>query len=184
PQARVVENGHLFLLDRTSYDAYKAHYLDENKSEENQKEIESNRDITNYITITENLITSVKDFDFKQDVIKLKDLLVSINNQIQNENSDVNGLNKFVDYYTPTAINLVKNYIHFENEKNDILSVEKSKNDIKNAIQNINKAFSKLLTNLYSDDILNINSEIEVMNTLLSQDGLIEKNTMFKRGAE
>ena len=36
----------------------------------------------------------------------------------------------------------------------------------------------------YSDDILNINSEIEVMNTLLSQDGLIEKNTMFKRGAE
>lgn len=184
PQARVVENGHLFLLDRTSYDAYKAHYLDENKSEEKQKEIESNRDITNYITITENLITSVKDFDFKQDVIKLKDLLVSINNQIQNDNSDVNGLNKFVDYYTPTAINLVKNYIQFENEKNDILSVEKSKNDIKNAIQNINKAFSKLLTDLYSDDILNINSEIEVMNTLLSQDGLIEKNTMFKRGAE
>ena len=46
------------------------------------------------------------------------------------------------------------------------------------------KAFSKLLTDLYSDDILNINSEIEVMNTLLSQDGLIEKNTMFKRGAE
>ena len=184
PQARVVENGHLFLLDRTSYDAYKAHYLDESKSEENQKEIESNRDITNYITITENLITSIKDFDFKQDVIKLKDLLVSINNQIQNENSDVNGLNKFVDYYTPTAINLVKNYIQFENEKNDILSVEKSKNDIKNAIQNINKAFSKLLTDLYSDDILNINSEIEVMNTLLSQDGLIEKNTMFKRGAE
>ncbi|MDU2898193.1 MAG: hypothetical protein E7B88_05145, partial [Finegoldia magna] len=61
PQARVVENGHLFLLDRTSYDAYKAHYLDESKSEENQKELESNRDITNYITITENLITSVKD---------------------------------------------------------------------------------------------------------------------------
>lgn len=109
---------------------------------------------------------------------------MSINNQIQNENSDVNGLNKFVDYYTPTAINLVKNYIQFENEKNDIISVEKSKKDIKNAIENINKAFSKLLTDLYSDDILNINSEIEVMNTLLSQDGLIEKNTMFKRGAE
>ena len=78
----------------------------------------------------------------------------------------------------------MKNYIQFENEKNDIISVEKSKNDIKNAIQNINEAFSKLLTDLYSDDILNINSEIEVMNTLLSQDGLIEKNTMFKRGAE
>ena len=77
---------------------------------------------------------------------------------------------------------MVKNYIQFENEKNDILSVEKSQKDIKNAIENINEAFAKLLTDLYSDDILSINSEIEVMNTLLSQDGLIEKNTMFKKG--
>lgn len=39
PQARVVENGHLFLLDRTSYDAYKAHYLDENKSKKTKKRL-------------------------------------------------------------------------------------------------------------------------------------------------
>ncbi|WP_297813184.1 5-bromo-4-chloroindolyl phosphate hydrolysis family protein [uncultured Finegoldia sp.] len=183
PQARIVENGNLFLLDRTSYDAYKAHCLNETKIEqEDKKELESNRDITNYITMTEQLIESIHDYDFKNDVVKLKDLLVSINHQIQKDGSDVNGLNKFVDYYTPTAINLVKNYIQFENEKNDILSVEKSQEDIKNAIENINEAFAKLLTDLYSDDILNINSEIEVMNTLLSQDGLIEKNTMFKKG--
>lgn len=186
PQARIVENGNLFLLDKSSYEAYKAHCLNvnETKESENTKELDQSRDITEYITTTENLITSIKDEDFKSDVIKLKDLLVSINNQIQEDPSDVNGLNKFVDYYTPTAIKLVKNYIKFQDEKNDIENVEKSKYNIKIAITNINKAFSKLLSELYSDDILNINSEIEVMNTLLSQDGLMEKNTMFKKGEE
>lgn len=189
PQARLVENGRLFLLDRGSYSAYKDYYLKKAKKiEEDKKEeidkINNSDDLTNLNAYIEEIslqIERIENESFKNHVKDLQTLLLSVKNQLDKRSLKDMGLEKFIDYYIPTAIKLINSYLDFEKSDLDFENLVNSMDEIEKSILTIKSAFISVLEESYTEDIININSEIDVMNTILTQDGLLDENNIYKR---
>lgn len=192
PQARLVEKGKLFLLDRETYRTYKYHYLEDKKKgvipqedapqpspQEALKQEEASQDqrleaVDGYIKTLAQQKDRIQKASFKEEVTQLIGILTSIKGQIQENPALISSMNKFVDYYTPTTIKLVDRYIDFEASPTGIANVQRSKANIEESIQTVNRAFKNLLNELFNDDLIDIRTEIDVMETLLTQDGLIQ----------
>lgn len=190
PQGRIVENGQLFLLDQGAYKAYKENYKNtsisvkenprpieqENKESEEDKQDDRNIAIGKYIENLSLQIDSIKNVEFKDEVGKLLSILHAIKKAIQQDPGRIEDLNKFVDYYTPTTIKLIDRYIEFEQSPVPIDSMNKSRHDIEKSIKTVVSAYENLLNDLYKEDLLELSAEMDVMNTVLTQDGLIGPN--------
>ena len=88
-------------------------------------------------------------------------------------------IRRFLEYYLPTTLNMLKNYRRIEDQK---LSSEEAKQmlkNIENAMDIVLGAFKKQLDMLYRDDFLDLSADMQVMETILKQDNLIDENVSF-----
>ena len=81
-------------------------------------------------------------------------------------------LKKLMDYYLPMTIKLLNAYAEMDDQPIQGETIEKSKRDIEDTIDTLNQAFEKLLDDLFEDAAMDISSDISVLNTLLTQEGL------------
>lgn len=82
---------------------------------------------------------------------------------------------RFMNYYLPTTLKLVEKYQEYEGMDLQLASVVKAKGEIEGALDKINVAFHNLLDSLYQDDTLDVTTDIEVLETMLEQEGLAKK---------
>lgn len=181
PQARIVEDSNLFLLDREAYSAYKNYYtsqpvVEEEAPREGLEEDKRQVLVNKYIKELTQKIDKIENSDFKGDAEELLTILKSIDHKIDEDPKKLEGLNKFIDYYTPTSIKLIQRYIEFEQSAVSLEDFKESKADIKHSIKTVNEAFKNLLSELFEEDFMDIQADIDVMHTLLVQDGLIDKD--------
>ncbi len=181
PQGRVVEDDQLFLLDREAYHAYKNYYTSKPVIEEDEPAGKLEEDkrqvlVNNYISELSKKVREVKDPEFQREVEELLTILKSIDQKIDEDPKKLVDLNKFIDYYTPTSIKLIDRYIDFEQSAVKLEDFKESRQDIKRSIETVNVAFKNLLSELFEEDFMDIQADIDVMHTLLVQDGLIDKN--------
>lgn len=80
-------------------------------------------------------------------------------------------IRKFLRYYLPTTLKLMEAYRELENH-GDYGKVESTKNEIKTALGNINKAFENLFSNLLQNDLMNLSADISALESMLAQEGL------------
>ena len=85
-------------------------------------------------------------------------------------------IRRFMEYYLPTTQKLVVAYETFENEPLVTENIQKSKKEIENTLDTINDAFEALYDNLMEEDIMDLSSDISVLNTMLAQEGLKKDN--------
>lgn len=188
PQGRVVENGELLLLDRPSYDAYKAHYQGRSvyveetprpiEKEEEREAIEDDRAkaLTDYgdkLSEYKSATTSAK---LKARIERLEKLLASIDHAVEGDPRRVEELNKFTDYYAPTTMKLIHRYIQFESSSVITDSIRSTMSDILHSLDTVTAAYEKLLDTLYKDDLLELKAEMNVMQTVMKQDGLFDQD--------
>lgn len=83
-------------------------------------------------------------------------------------------MKRFTDYYLPTTIKLVKAYREFEQSEVETERVNASKAEIEQTLDTINLAFEQMLDSLYEEDTMDISSDIQVLQTLLAQEGYVE----------
>lgn len=81
-------------------------------------------------------------------------------------------LKKLMDYYLPMTIKLLNAYAEMDDQPIQGETIEKSKREIEDTIDTLNQAFEKLLDDLFEDAAMDISSDISVLNTLLTQEGL------------
>ncbi len=83
-------------------------------------------------------------------------------------------IRKFMDYYLPTTLKMVRGY-RLLGERN--LSGEDAaaaRRRIDDALGVVLKGCQKMLDNLYRDDVLDITTDIDVLEQMLKRDGLTE----------
>ncbi|MBP2025992.1 hypothetical protein [Peptoniphilus stercorisuis] len=78
-----------------------------------------------------------------------------------------------LNFYLPTTIKLLDEYITLNNIKNKTNNVKYTINDIECSMDTIISAFYKILDNLYEDSTANIVEEIRNLKQSMSKDGLI-----------
>lgn len=81
-------------------------------------------------------------------------------------------IRRFMRYYMPTTLKLVKSYEEFEEQPVQGENITKAKEEIERALDTVNTAFENLLDTLFADDALDVSSDISTLETMLKQEGL------------
>ena len=83
-------------------------------------------------------------------------------------------LKKLMDYYLPMTIKLLNAYADMDAQPVQGANIENSKREIEGTLDTLNRAFEKLLDELFQDTALDVSSDITVLQTLLAQEGLTD----------
>lgn len=81
-------------------------------------------------------------------------------------------IRRFMRYYLPTTLKLVKAYEEFESQPVRGENIRKAEGEIQQALGTINTAFGNLLDTLYANEAFDISTDISALETMLKQEGL------------
>ena len=159
-----------------------------NNSEKLNKEIYNSQkeEIESIIEIGRNYIEQIKKVRnelYKEEIAIKLDKLGNISNQIlchvEKNPKKIEEVNKFINHYLPITIKLINSYKDLNNQLVQGNNIENAKSEIEKSIDLINKAFENLLDDLFEDVVLDISTDISVLETLFKQEGLTEDD--FKK---
>lgn len=106
------------------------------------------------------------------------DEIESISNQIfrivieQPEKADQ--IRRFMDYYLPTTLKMLSAYRRMEENNATGEQAQKTQERIRQSLDTVIGAFRKQLNQLFEEEAIDIATDIDVMETMLRQDGLID----------
>ena len=83
-------------------------------------------------------------------------------------------IRRFMDYYLPTTLKMLTGYRKMDERQVKGQNANETRAQIREAMDTVLKAFDKQLDALYQDEMLDISTDIDVMETMLRQDGLID----------
>ena len=83
-------------------------------------------------------------------------------------------IRKFISYYLPTTLKLLEAYCNLERRQITTEEANNTRLEIKRALKNITLAFENLFSELIKDDLFDLSADISVLETMLSQEGLMD----------
>lgn len=131
----------------------------------------------------DNLIVANKAISNTDISLKL-DRMVSAGEEIyrllEKDTSKAEAVRKFMNYYLPTADKLMASYRMMMESENRGENITQAMHSIENSLGMIADAFEKQLNNLYADRKLDIETDIDVLETMLAGDGLLRQQMKQK----
>lgn len=102
---------------------------------------------------------------------------------LEKNTSKASIVRKFMNYYLPTADKLMQTYRTLLTLDSQGENIAHTMTSVENSLGMIVEAFEKQLDNLYKDHALDIETDIEVLETMMAGDGLIGKGSFEDRSA-
>lgn len=90
-------------------------------------------------------------------------------------------IDNFFDYYLPITVKLIDRYDEIENQRISSQESEKFFDSTNKMIDEINKAYKKILSDLYRKDIVDMDVEMKVFDSLLKADGFNDADLQVKK---
>ena len=90
-------------------------------------------------------------------------------------------IRRFMDYYLPTTLKMLAGYRKMDERQVSGQNAEETRGQVREAMDTVLKAFDKQLDALYQDDMLDLTTDIDVMEAMLRQDGLIDSDMKDKK---
>ena len=112
------------------------------------------------------------------------DEIEAISNQIfaivieQSEKADQ--IRRFMDYYLPTTLKMLSSYRRMEENNASGEQARKAQEKIRETLDTVIAAFTKQLNQLFEEEAMDIATDIDVMESMLRQDGLIDSGLKVK----
>ena len=157
-------------------------YVDENSKKDDVNNYSSNKEddvismALKYHKEIENTIISIKDYEFSSYVRQLNGLFKDIIDMANNSNkksSIIKDLDKMLDYNIPTTLKLINSYIDLSSNNIDTVNVSNVKLGIKDSILSVIKFLQSVLTKIQKNNLMDINSDIDVLKTTLKNGGYV-----------
>jgi hypothetical protein len=153
------------------------------KSEEmslNAKTVEMVRKIDAYIGEINLLSRFITDADILKELAEIKKILAKMTALLKEEGSEgrFEHLEYFFSYYFPTVKKILESYNQIERQNFNVGSAVETKQRIAESIPFIREAFEKELDNMYKNKMLDITTDIDVLEAMLSKDGLLDKKLL------
>jgi len=101
--------------------------------------------------------------------------------EIERNASKANQVRKFMNYYLPTSVKLLGQYHTLMNAGGSGENIEKSMDSVEKSLEMISTAFEKQLDNLYEADVLDITTDIQVLETMMAAEGLATTQHTLKK---
>ena len=85
-------------------------------------------------------------------------------------------IRKFMDYYLPTTLKMVRGYRMFDERGVTGQDAVYARNRIDDALGVVLQGCEKMLDKLYQDDVLDLTTDIDVLEQMLKRDGLTDSD--------
>ena len=102
----------------------------------------------------------------------LENVIRRIFQRVEQHPELIDDLHKFMDYYLPTTMKLLKAYEELDKQDVEGENIKTAKQEIENTLDTINTAFENLLDSFYKDTAWDVSTDISVLKTMLAQEGL------------
>lgn len=112
--------------------------------------------------------------DISHQLDKIEEIIASIFEIVKRKPEKIPELRKLMQYYLPMTIKVVTSYRDFENERVSSEQLEESKQEIKDTLDKVMVAFVNLREKLFQEDVLDVSTDLDVLEAMMSQEGLIE----------
>lgn len=118
------------------------------------------------------LYMSIKDTEVRLKINELMRITDKITQDAIADPSDIPQIRKFMNYYLPTTIKLLNVYDRMSSQGIEGENLDKSMKNINEMLDASIVAYKKRLDSLFENQALDIETDIEVMNTMLAREGL------------
>lgn len=82
----------------------------------------------------------------------------------------------FLNYFLPTVTKLLGAYYELDSEPVNTPNVQESKEEIESVLSSVNKAFENLYNDFYTDQAIDVYSDVSVLKTMIQQHGLSDSD--------
>ncbi len=106
---------------------------------------------------------------------RIEELTRKIFTCVQEEPEKAKELQSFLNYYLPQTMKILEAYAKMEAQGVEGENIVSAKKRIENMMDTLVESFEKQLDRLFAGDVLDITSDITVMETMLARDGLTEE---------
>ena len=80
------------------------------------------------------------------------------------------------DWKAPTLLKLLRSYDHMEEQGIRGENIRRTMQEIETVLDTVVEAFNKQLDNLFQEEALDISSDIQVLENMMSQEGLLQRD--------
>ena len=123
-----------------------------------------------------NLKNSIKNDVICQKVDTLIDLTKKIFLDLLDDPDDYRQIKRFSDYFLPTTLKLLNSYNDFGNDTHAGDNAKSTMAKIEEVLDATIKAYNNQYDALFSNQALDIETDIEVLKTMLKREGLTDKD--------
>ncbi len=156
--------------------------LDQTKAEDQlvtQAAEETNREEDKYDLLLKEMERAcgrIGDRDMLEKAVQIRGLAAAIFNAVRKDPDKQPQISSFLNYYFPTTLKLLDSYADFEEKGFQGDKLSQTKDRIEVTMDTIISAYRKQLDNLYLSDTLDVDTDIDVLETMLKRDGLSESD--------
>ena len=130
---------------------------------------------------TENAL--IPDQGLTEKLNKLENLCSQLFRAVYEKPAKASQIRKFMDYYLPTTLKMVKGYRVLGERNLSGEDTAAARKRIDNALGVVLTGCQKQLDNLYKDDVLDITTDIDVLEQMLKRDGLTQSDLDLARAS-
>jgi len=122
----------------------------------------------------------IQDEAISKKVSRLEDLTEKIFKIVEENPQKKPQLKRFLSYYLPTTIKLVRSYVTLEKQGVKGENILNTKKSIDNILDTLSTGFEQQLDQLFKSDAIDIATDINVLENLMQQDGLTSDKSEFR----
>ena len=115
---------------------------------------------------------AISDADITRNLARMTDAGEEILKVLERDTTQAKAVRRFMNYYLPTADKLMSAYRDMCGTANPGENIEHAMRSVENSLGMIADAFEKQLDNLYKDRALDVETDIDVLETMMAADGL------------
>lgn len=196
PQAHIDDKKTYFMISDEVYEEYlnSQEALKRRKEAELKRQEELNKEINDpekrelrytlelgnsYIEQIKTANDVINREEISAKLSRLENIVSQIFKYLENNPKKLSEVNKFTNHYLPITLKLVNAYKELNDQPVQGENITSAKNEIEKTIDTINSAFEKLLDDLFGEVALDISTDISVLETLFTQEGLTKND--FKK---
>lgn len=113
-------------------------------------------------------------------IVKIEDITSKIFKIVKERPEKESEIKTFMSYYLPTTLKLLRSYSLFEKQGVKGENIDSTLADIERILDTLVQGFSQQLDQMFRSDALDISTDIEVLESMMQQDGLFSSGSAFK----
>lgn len=144
-----------------------------------QREDTSDGKYASILAELKRLDADIVDQSISDKIVRIEELSEKIFKIVDENPEKAPQIRKFMDYYLPTTLKLLRSYSVLERQGISGQNISAAKADIDRILDTLIKGYEQQLDLLFQEDAIDISSDIEVLETMLRNDGLKSDDSGF-----